>query len=379
MRGTKAIVDLAAIRHNVACVRELVGGGVKIAAVVKADGYGHGLVPVSRAALQGGADLLAVALLEEGIELRGAGISAPVMVLEAFRADEAHLFVEHDLIPVVFTMGVVKALAREAGAKGKKAKVHIKLDTGMSRAGVSYREAVKFVRSVLEIPEVEIEGICTHLAASDEDRDFTNEQLSRFESVLAALDARGVRFKFIHAANSGAVISNPRAYYNMVRPGIMIYGLSPSSEMIGMVQLKPALKMVTEIAYIRSVPASTPIGYGCSFITARDSTIALLPVGYADGFDRRFSNRGHVLVRGKKVPIVGRVSMDLTVVDVTDVPDAAVGDEVVIIGEQGGQEISAHEVAELSGTICYEILSRIGKRVPREYVDCGSASYRKVR
>ncbi len=371
-RPTVAEVDLGSIAHNIASLRRRVGQGVEIMAVVKADAYGHGAVQVAATALTSGASWLGVALVEEGVALRKAGIIAPILVLGQLFPSQARRALRYGLSCSVSTYEFAEALSVAATQEGKKGKCHIKVDTGMGRIGVPPWQASSFVKRVAMLPNIEIEGIHTHFATADmDDRTYAREQLSRFLDVLEGVRKAGIEVQFRHAANSAACLAMPEARLNLARPGIAIYGLAPStSERFQQLKkelgLRPALSLKTRVCFVKRVPAGTPIGYGATYVTRDERTIATLPIGYADGLARGLSNRGEVLIRERRLPIVGRVCMDECMVDAGNL-DIDVGDEVVLIGSQGGETITAEEVAERLGTICYEVLCSISKRVPRVY------------
>ncbi len=369
-------IDLSAIEHNAHRLTEIAGRGVEPMAMVKANAYGHGAVQVARAALRGGAAWLGVVSVGEGIELRRANIDAPILVLGPTPPDWAHAGVENKLALAVFSIDTVRALADAARELKARARIHIKVDTGMTRLGVLPEEAVDFARAVRDLGNVEIEGIFTHFAMADMPdakgapgwgREFTQLQLARFREVLDQLEHAGIELRYRHIANSPASVNLPEARFNLVRSGILIYGLDPSDDAPKPPDFIPAFSFKTRVASVKSVPAGTFVGYGCTFRTERASRIAVLMVGYADGFRRALSNAGSVLVRGIRAPIVGRVCMDLTMIDVTDIAGVQAGDEVVLIGKQGTEEICAEEVARNQGTNNYETVTTISARVERRY------------
>ncbi|MDI7247625.1 MAG: alanine racemase [Bacillota bacterium] len=371
-RPTVAEIDLASIGRNIAAIRRRVGPGPEIMAVVKADAYGHGAVQVATTALTSGATWLGVALVEEGVVLRKSGIIAPILVFGQLFPSQARRALRYSLSCTVSTYEFAEALSVAATQEGKKGKCHIKVDTGMGRIGVTPRQAVSFVRRLAMLPNVEVEGIYTHFATADaDDKSFAREQLSRFLETIEALRTAGVQVQFCHAANSAACVDMPEARLDLVRPGILMYGLSPfSTERFQKVKremdIRPALSLKTRVCFVKRVSAGTPVSYGSTYLTKEDAVIATLPVGYADGLSRGLSNRGEVLIRGRRLPIVGRVCMDQCMVDAGSL-EVEVGDEAVLIGRQGDQEISAEDVADKLGTISYEVVCAIGKRVPRLY------------
>ncbi len=365
---TRAVVDLGRIAANIRALRALCAPGVLQMAVVKADGYGHGAVPVARAALEAGATWLGVALTAEGRALRAAGIGAPILLLGSPLPEAAPEIVEAGLTASVCTAEFARALDRAAAAAGRVAEVHLELDTGMGRVGVPAAEAVAFADFLGGLPHLALGGVYSHLATADEaDLGPTHRQCDAFEAALGALAARGVRVPLAHLANTAGTLALPRSHHGLVRTGIGIYGLYPSAEAPRAALLAPALSLVTRVAQIKWVAPGTPLSYGGTHVTPRPTRVATLPVGYADGYPRLLSNRGAVLVGGRRAPVLGRVCMDMTLVDVTDRPETALGDEVVLLGEQGGEAVTADELAGLTGTISYEITCGIGQRVPREY------------
>lgn len=372
MRATRVEIDLDAIAYNIQLIRKRVGMKVRIMAVVKADGYGHGSVEVAKVALENGADYLAVAIPEEGVELRRAGIEAPILVFSLTPAGESKNIVAYNLTQAVCTKELAEALSARAQELNKVAKVHIKVDTGMGRIGIFPEDVVDFVTEVSKLKGIELEGIFTHFPDADgKDKSFTELQIGKFQQIIAELENIGIKIPIKHAANSAGILDFPSSLFNLVRPGITIYGLAPSKEIIHTMNLKPAMTFKTAVAYLKTVPLGSPISYGRTFITQKESRIATLAVGYADGYNRLLSNKGEVIIRGKRAPVVGRVSMDMTMVDVSHIPEVQIDDEVVLFGKQGGDEISIDEIAYKCNTISYEIVVSIGKRVPRIYLRGG--------
>ncbi len=363
-RPTRAMIDLNALSHNYAEVARRVGGR-KVLGVVKAQAYGHGAIPVSRRLVELGCHLLGVALVEEGRDLRDAGIAAPILVMSPVFPEQAEAIVRAGLTPVVYTLAVARALSDAATGAGKTLFVHVKIDTGMGRIGISPEAAVEFTAAVSKLPGIVVEGLMTHFADADlRDKRFASAQMDRFESMIGALTSKGITIPLRHAANSAAVLEYDRALLTMVRPGLMLYGCNPLESGVS-VDLRPVLSLVTRIAFLKNVPAGVPVSYGRTFVTKRESLIATIPVGYADGYSRGLSNKGEAIVRGRRVPVAGRVCMDMTMLDVTDVPGVAEGDEAVLIGARGSERISADDIAAKTGTIAYEVLCGISGRVPR--------------
>jgi alanine racemase len=366
-RPTWAEVDLGALAWNLAQVRGLVGPKVKILAVVKANAYGHGAVPCARTLVAAGADALGVATVEEGAELRQAGLRLPIVILGLAQPYEAQAVVRLRLEATVTSWALAAALARAARAAGRRAAVHLKVDTGMGRIGLRPEEAGPLAARLQKLPGISVAGVFTHFAHADgRDKRLLREQWRCLQTATGAVRKAWPR-ALLHAANSAAVIESPETHADMVRPGLMLYGLYPSPRLRSRVRLRPALRWRTSIVEIKTVPAGTGLSYGHTFLTRGRSRIATLAVGYADGYSRALSNRGRVLVRGRRCPIVGRVCMDMCLADVTRVPGAVVGDEVVLLGRQGANTIGADDLAATLGTISYEIVCAIGPRVPRHY------------
>jgi alanine racemase len=362
-RPTVADVDLGAISQNVRALRP---PGAELMAVVKADGYGHGDVPVARAALQAGATWLGVALVEEGLRLRDAGIDAPVLLLSEPPAEAVEEALRADLTPTLYSEEGIEAAAGAAGAGGRAAAVHVKVDTGMHRVGADPEAVLPLVRSILD-RGLEVGGVWTHLARAEEvDAETTPSQLARFSDVLRTLGAAGVRPRYRHAANSGGTIAWPDARFDLVRVGIAMYGIVPGPALSGRVDLRPAMALRSRVAHVRRLAAGEAVSYGHTYRLDREATIATIPIGYADGYLRALSSRGHVLIRGRRHPVAGTVTMDQLMVDCGD-DHVERGDEVVLIGGQGDDHITAEEVAGWAGTIPYEIVCAVSARVPREY------------
>ena len=362
-RPTVAEVDLEAIRHNIRAVKP---SGSEVMAVVKANGYGHGDIEVARAAVDAGATWLGVALVEEGIRLRDAAIDAPILVLTEFPAGSELDALAAGLTPTLYTDAGLERTASAARALGRKVGVHVKLDTGMHRVGLAPERAGAFVADVTE-GGLEVEGVWTHFAkAEDLDDPSTRKQLSWFGDVVEELAAAGVRPRYRHAANSAAAIAVPESHLDLVRVGVATYGLSPAPSLDGRAPLLPAMSFRSRVGLVKRVPAGEAVSYGLHYRVERDSTIATVPVGYADGYLRALSGRGRVLIRGKRYPVAGTITMDQLLVDVVEDP-VEVGDEVTLFGRQGDAEIRAEEVAGWIGTIGYEVVCAVSERVPRRY------------
>ena len=382
-RGTRATVNLDAVDHNVRLVRRIVGPGVGVMAVLKADAYGHGALPVARACLAAGASWLAVATVDEGVALRGAGIDAPLLLIAPTFPEEYAVAVAHDLSVGVGSLGMAVELAAVARRAGTVTRVHAEVDTGLNRFGIPAQRAVEEIAALAALPGLTLEAVYTHLAASETPWDGSaGAQLALFQEIVGAARARAAPIPLLHASNSGGVLELPGARFDLVRPGIALYGYHPAGPGPGLASgagpgpesgfdadgLRPVMSLSTRLMRVERVPAGAGVSYNGTFRTAHESVLGLVPLGYGDGLPRLLSNRGHMLVRGRRCPIAGRVCMDQTVLDLTDVPGAAVGDEVVAIGRQGGERIGADDIGALVGTNAYEVLCGIAPRVPRDYV-----------
>ena len=370
MRPVWAEIDLQAIDHNIDEVKKIIKPTTKIMAIVKANAYGHGAIPVAERALKRGVEYLGVALLQEAIELREHGLAAPILILGYTPEKDYELLVRHKVTQTIYSINQAKSLNEVAKNIGIKAKIHVKLDTGMGRLGFTIPESIRALKDITRLPYLELEGLFTHLAISDaKDKSYSQMQLAKFLGVCHELDKAGISIKYKHTANSGAIIDLPESHLDLVRPGIMLYGLYPSKEVDHTkVNLKQAMTLKTHIIHLKKVPVGTSISYGCTFTTQRPARIATLPVGYADGYSRLLSNKGFVLVSGERVPVIGRICMDQCMLDVTNVADVRLGDEVVLFGFQGQAILQIDEVADLIGTINYEVVSMVSDRVPRRYV-----------
>jgi len=367
MRPTWAEINLRAIKDNVAALKKAVKAP-HLMAVVKANGYGHGAVPVAAAAVEAGADWLGVASVEEGVTLRRSGLTAPILVLGYVSPGQAETVVTEGLRVALFDGELGQALNTAARRLRRKARVHVKVDTGMGRIGFAVEQMADVGRHLAGLTHVEVEGVFTHLAAADEPGNpYTEQQLRRYQEALAALEAAGVRPSIRHVANSAGLMLHPEAHYDMVRTGIAMLGLPPDPDVPWPVPLTPALSWKTRVGLVKWVEAGQAISYGCTYTAKARERIATLPVGYADGYTRRLSNRAEVLIHGRRCPVVGRVTMDQTMVHVPDDLDIHVGDEVVLIGRQGDEEITATDLARWSGTVNYEIVCAISPRVARFY------------
>ena len=366
---TWAEVDLAALRANVRALKSFISPRVELIAVVKANAYGHGAVPVARAALAAGATRLAVHRVNEGVELREAGLDAPILLLGYAPLAAAPLVARYRLTPTLITLEFAEALAAWVD---EPLPVHIKVDTGMGRYGLLPDEVVPFARAIHRMPHLVLEGIYTHFATADEaDQGYMRRQFRTFRDVLAALERAGLPILMRHACNSAATLTFPEAHLDAVRPGLALYGTQPSEEWPAPIPLRPVLSLKSRVARVRTLPPGSSIGYGRTFTTERATRVALVPVGYGDGYHRILSNRGEVLIRGQRARILGRVSMDQIVVDVSAIPNVQMEDEVVLLGPQGEDTIRAEEVARWANTINYEVTTALLPRVTRVYVDGG--------
>jgi Alr-MurF fusion protein len=349
---------------NVRALKQMVGDRVELMAVIKADGYGHGAITVARTALLNGASYLAVANIQEALNLREAGIQAPILILSYTPIYAARQAIQQNLTVTVYDLEFARAIDRTAREIGTKLRVHVKIDTGMGRLGVLPDDAVTLFRHLGAMQYIEVEGVYTHFSVADEDPEYTASQIDLFKKVLRPLRAAGFNFKHVHAANSAAALNHPESYFNMVRTGIALYGLSPSANLPMPDGFQPVMSWKTVVAQVKTLPRGHYVGYGNTYRTRMDERIAVLPVGYADGL-RRSSHWDEVLIRGQRVPIRGRISMEKTIISVDHIPDVVIGDEVVLIGQQGNEQISADEIARKLETINYEIVTSIAPRVPR--------------
>lgn len=370
-RPTWAAIDLDALASNFLAVRERVGAGVKIMAVVKANAYGHGARQCARRLAAEGAEWFGVALPEEAVKLREAKITQPILCLGGFWAGQEQACIQHALVPVIYRIDMACALDRAARAACIVAPVHVKIDTGMGRLGVRFDETREFADALKKFSHIHVDGLMTHFAAADDpDRTcFTEDQLTRFQEAVKIFHERGYRPTYQDMANSAATFAHPAAWGNMVRPGGVLYGLwrdilPPQTEPVA---LRPVMSLRTHITLLKRVHKGETLGYGCTFEASRETLVATLPIGYNDGYARALSNRGRVIVRGTYAPVVGRISMDLTLIDVTDVHGIELNDRVTLMGEDGALSVAAEDIAKTAGTLSYEITCGIGERVPRRY------------
>ncbi len=370
-RPTWAEIDLDALASNFRVIKGQVGPDVKVMGVVKANAYGHGAVECARRLAKENAAWFGVALPQEGIELRAAGVSQPILCLAGFWHGQAESCIKEKLVPAVFDLELIEALNSAARDAGVRADVHVKIDTGMGRLGVRFDSAAEFVDSLQRFENIRVDGLMTHFAAADDPtcEMLTGDQISRFEEVVKLFRSRGHSPTYVHCANSAGIFSHPEALGNMVRPGGVLYGLwrdiLPSS--IESLPLRPVMTVRSRIMLLKWVPQGETIGYGCTFEASRKTLVGTIPIGYHDGYRRGLSNRGHVVVRDTFAPIVGRISMDLSIIDVTNVAGVERGDEVTLLGTSGELSIRAEDLAKIAGTLSYEITCGVGSRVPRIY------------
>lgn len=365
-RPTWAEVNLDNLGYNFNKIKKIAASGLKIMVVVKADAYGHGLVPIAQKLQECGADYLGVASIDEGIKLRQAGIGLPILILGLILKKDAAPLFKYNLAVTICNEDFAKVLNKQACILRRPVTVHVKVDTGMGRIGVMQDDALKIIRKIYKLKFINVEGVFTHFAFADTNKDFTIYQIGLFNQLISELGKEKIAIPLFHAANSAGLINYPKGYFNMARPGLIIYGLCPF-ENRG-IKIKPLLSLKTKVIYAKKVPAGYGISYGHTYVTKKNTTIVTLPVGYGDGYPRNLSNIAPVLIKGRRFTISGRICMDQIMVDVGDLPVKA-GDEAVLIGAQNGFKITAEELAFLSGTIPYEIVCGLGSRIPRIYLE----------
>jgi alanine racemase len=364
---TVATIDLSALAHNLQQVRRHLEPGCEVLAVVKADAYGHGAIPVARALMERGVHRFGVATVDEGIALRDAGIESSILVMGALLPNQSMVAIAHRLTPIIHDLRIARSIADALGADTAPYPVHLKVDTGMGRLGILPQDVLHALDSS-PFRRLRVEGLMTHLADADNaDPTYTTIQLEQFHSLVGQLKAAGVEIPLAHAANSAAVLFHPSSHFTMVRPGIMLYGYHTASHHDTAPDLRPVLSLATRVVHVRTLARGQGVSYSRSFTASRPTTVAVLPIGYGDGYNRQLSNRGAALIKGRRAPIVGRICMDMTIVDVTDILDVAAGEEAVLIGQQGALRLTAGHLATWSQTIPYEVLCAIGRRVPRIY------------
>ncbi len=369
----QAEVDLDAIRSNISEVKRVIKPGTKVMAIIKADGYGHGAIPIAHA-LDSMVDGFGVAAVSEAVNLRNSGIKQMILVLGPTFPEYFDEIVKYDISQTTFTLESAMALSEEAGRQNKKAKIHIAVDTGMGRIGFrDDPESIETIKKINALPNIKIEGIFTHYACADEaDKASVKRQIRRYNDFVDMVENAGVHIPVHHASNSAGIIDLPESNFDMVRSGITTYGMYPSEEVDKeKIRLTPALRLKSHVTFVKTVPAGTGISYGSTYVTDKETRVATIPVGYADGYPRALSGKGKVLIHGHFAPILGRVCMDQTMVDVTDIPDVKEGDKVILVGNDGENKISVEELAGLAGSFNYEFVCNLSKRVPRTYFEGG--------
>lgn len=371
-----AAIDLDAVCHNISEIKKLVGPDTKIMPVIKADGYGHGAVPVAKALNKIGVDGFAVAIIEEGIALRKQGITKPILILGYTSEYQYASLIQHEIEQTVFSYEMAEAISKFAVTMKKEARIHIKVDTGMNRIGFKpTEESVGQVQRIQKLPNIKIQGIFTHFACADEeDKTSARYQKKQFDQFVSKIEEKGIEIPVKHVSNSAAIMDLRECRMDMVRSGIITYGLYPSEEVDkSAIDLKPALSLISHVIHVKEVGPGEGVSYGSTFVTDRKTRIATIPVGYADGYPRALSSRGRVIIRGQYAPIIGRICMDQFMVDVTDIEGVSVMDRVTLVGTEGDKNISVEEAADLAGSFNYEFVCGIGKRVPRVYFQDGKA------
>ncbi len=364
-------VDLDSFTSNLQEVRRLVGPQVKILQVVKADAYGHGAIEISHVAIKNGASCLGVANADEGVQLRVGGITASIIILSPSTISEIAEIIKYDLTPSVSDISFARELQSRYEKARIRAPIHIEVDTGMGRGGTMNHDSIAMIQEITGFPNVYMEGIFTHLSQSETIAPYNESQWRLFQELLADMERHNIPIPIRHMANSGAVLNFPAFHLDMVRPGLMTYGIYPSAETVTKARLAPVMTFKTRVLLIKDFPPGCGIGYGSAFITAQPTKIATIPVGYGDGYGFILSNQGEALIRGRRAPVAGRISMDMCTLNVSHIPDCQIGDEVVMLGRQGDDEITAGEIAAKAGTISYEIICALGKRAPRVFVQKG--------
>jgi alanine racemase len=372
-RPTWAEINLDSLAANFHLVKEQVGPSINVMAVVKANAYGHGATACARRLEREGANWFGVALPEEGIELRDAGISRPILCLAGFWEGQAELCLQHALVPVIYRLDMLEAIDRAARDRGVIADVHLKIDTGMGRLGVRFDEVAEFAPQLKTFKNIRVDALMTHFAAADEPscEILTHDQIHRFQNAVTAFRELGHRPSLVHLANSAGIFAEPESWGNMVRPGGVLYGLwrdilDPAHRDEN---FQPVMSLHSRISLLKWVPEGETVGYGCTFEASRKTLVATIPIGYDDGYPRGLSNRSHAIIRGVFATIIGRISMDLTLIDVTNVPDVSLNDEVILMGKSAGQSVTAEYLAKTAGTLSYEVTCGIGSRVPRVFVE----------
>lgn len=373
-----ANINIDCIEDNLKAIKKYVGYEKEVMVVIKADGYGHGAIPIARQLYEAGIDYIGVATLQEAIALRKYEIKIPIVILGYSPEEEYNDLIDYDIIQTVYKPSMAEGISAMAVKAGKKAKIHIKIDTGMTRIGFFPSEvSLNQIEEIYKLPNIEIEGIFTHFAQADTaDHTYTEKQIRLYNDFIKKLEGKGIVIPKKHTSNSAGLIEYKEAHFDMVRAGIALYGLYPSDEVDHTkLQLKPSLSLISNIIFLKDVPKGVAVSYGSTYVTDRPCKIATIPVGYGDGYPRSLSSKGRVLIRGQYAPIIGRICMDQFMVDVTDIEGVSDGDEAVLIGRQGDNQITVEEIAEIDGTINYEIVCQLGKRIPRVYYKKGEVVY----
>lgn len=376
-RNVRAEINLDNLIHNISEVKRLSQGTAKILAIVKGDAYGHGARQMAKTMIENGVDRFAVAILDEALELRSDGIAAPILVLGYTQKERFKFVVANDIEQTIYSLEAAKELSLEAGRQGKEVRIHVKIDTGLGRIGFKADESsITTIKEISMLPNIIIEGIFTHFAtAQNKNKDFTIQQFERFYNICSKLEDEGMEFKFKHCANSATIIDHPNMYMDMIRPGSILYGLAPSQEVkLERINLQQVISLKALITHVKEIDVGESVSYNREFIALRKTKVASLPLGYADGYSKKLSGKAEVLVHGKRVPVIGSICMDQCMIDVTNIPDIKVGDEVVLLGKQKCEFISADEIAEKLEIPYTEVVSRIGRRVPRVYIKGGKVT-----
>ena len=365
-RPTWIEIDISALRHNLKQVRKLIPAKTKVLVTVKADAYGHGLIPISQQLVKNKVDYLGVASIDEALVIKNAKIKTPILILGTILPSQADIVVKNNFIQAVSTYRLALNLNKAARKQSKRFKIHVKIDTGMARQGVWQQEAVDFIKKIKKLEYLKLEGIFTHFPCADTDKKFTNKQIRDFNIVLGQLNKIGIKIPLRHCANSMAVIDYKNSYFNLVRPGLMVYGLQPKKNI--RIKLKPVLSLKSKIVLLKKTAKATGISYGHSFYTKKATTIGIVPLGYGDGYPRILSNKSKVLIKARFANVIGCVCMDQLIVDVSMIKNIKVGESVVLIGKQKGKTVSAENLAALAQTIPYEIVCGFNNRIPRFYI-----------
>ena len=369
-RPTWAEVDLGAVRYNFLQIKKLADKTTKVLVAVKANAYGHGILEISGTLVKSGVDYLGVGTTDEALYLRNNGFKIPILMLGSILPDEIEAFLNNGVSQTVGDMRLARAINNFAGRMKKKAKIHIKIDIGMSRIGIWHKDAIDLIMGLVKLKNIEIEGIFSHFPSADEDEQLTRQQIKDFSSLIEELEKLSIYIRYKHMANSIAAVKYKDSHMNLIRPGIMIYGLYPKAGLSGRnIDLRPVLSLKSRIVFIKDVPPGRGISYGGTHVTTRHTKVATIPIGYGDGFNRQLSNKGSVLINGRRAPVIGRVCMDQIMVDAGKIPDVKLGDEVILVGKQNNERITVEEMAHLCNTIPYEVACWFDNRVPRIYLN----------